>query len=189
MISSFLFLLTAIMAVLLMRHHKKEKKFGPGPSNGYTSGAGKKPPFWKRNKKTNHDAELGTMGAGSAAIVDEKHHKKNNRVSDIRPSHETGMTGSTAAPPDAYGGTTSKYAEPAVPTHHNNNNGYAAYTPQQNGTNYETGTATTTSGFNNTTHAHGHGQHGAVPVIHDPKPYAEVHHGGFPHTHPESERY
>ena len=189
------------MAVLLMRHHKKEKKFGPGPSNGYTSGAGKKPPFWKRNKKnTTHDAELGTLGAGSAAIAEEKHHKKNKRVSDIRPSHETGMTGSTAAAPDAYGGTTNKYAEPAVPTHHNTNSGYTPYSNQQPGAGYETATTTTTSGYggnttasgyeSNITHAHGHGQHGGtVPVIHNPNPYAEVHHGGFPHTHPESERY
>ena len=64
------------------------------------------------------------LGAGSAAIAEEKRHKKNKRISDIRPSHDTGMTGSTAAAPDAaYGGTNNKYAEPAMPVHHNNNAG------------------------------------------------------------------
>ena len=179
------------MAVLMMKKHKKEKKFGPGPSNGYTSGTGKKPPFWKRNKANNHDAELGTMGAGSAIIADEKHHKKNKRVSDIRPSQETGMTGSTAAAPDAtYGGNSNKYAEPAVPTHHNTSNGYTPYTNQQNGTTYDNGTAGAAPGAgydNNTTHGHGHT--GATTVVHDPNPYAEVHNQGYPHSHPESNRY
>ena len=141
------------MAVLLMRHHKKEKRFGPGPKNNYTSGKGKTP-FWKRNRKSNRDAEeLGGLGAGSAAIVEEKH-KKNKRVSDIRPSHETGMTGSTAAAPDAaYGGAANKYAEPAMPTHHNQTSGYAhtPYAQQQTGTAVTAPDATYGGGY-----GHGH---------------------------------
>lgn len=172
-IAAFLFLLTAIWAVLMMRKHKAEKKYGPGPSNGYTSGTGKKPPFWKRNKGNPHDAELGAMGTGSAAIADEKH--KTKRVSDMRPSHETGMTGSTAAAADAtYGGTSNKYSEPAAPTHHNASNGYTPYSNQQTGTQFETAPV--------------HGHTGGATVIHDPKPYAEVHNQGLPHSHPESEQ-
>ena len=189
-----------------MRQHKKEKKYGPGPSNNYTSGTPKKAPFWKRNKKSNRDSEeLGVLGAGSAAIADEKHHKKNKRISDIRPSHETGMTGSTAAAPDVpYGGTTNKYAEPALPTHHNNANGYTPYAPQQQtGTTYETGTAVsppdaTYGGHGNHTgtqqsanlgHSFGHEHRGATNVIHDPNPYTEVHNGGFVHTEQNAGRY
>lgn len=161
------------MAVLLMRHHKKEKKYGPGPSNNYTSGKANKTPFWKRNKKHNRDTEeLGVLGAGGAAIAEEKRHKKNKRVSDIRPSHDTGMTGSTAAAPDAgYGGTNNKYAEPAMPVHHNNNAGYVPYDQQQ------TGTAITAPG---TTYG-GYGQANDAKVVHDPNPYAEVHNEGYVH--------
>ncbi|KAL8989866.1 MAG: hypothetical protein Q9169_008261 [Polycauliona sp. 2 TL-2023] len=52
------FLISLVLQVLLSRHHKKEKRFGPGPSNHYTSGSAKKQPFWKRNKtpKTNRDS-------------------------------------------------------------------------------------------------------------------------------------
>lgn len=162
------------MAVLLMRHHKKEKKFGPGPSNNYTSGKGKTP-FWKRNRKSNRDAEeLGSLGAGSAAIVEEKH-KKNKRVSDFRPSHETGMTGSTAAAPDAaYGGTTNKYAEPAMPTHHNQTSGYAPYAQQETGTAVTAPDATYGGGY-------GHAHTETTTVIHDPNPYASVHNNGNVH--------
>ena len=170
------------MAVLLQRHHKKEKKYGPSPSNNYTSGTGKKAPFWKRNKKSNRDTEeLGALGAGSAAIAEEKHHKKNKHHSDI-PSHETGMTGSTAAAPvDGYGGSPNKYAEPTVPAPTHNNAGYAPYAPQQQ--------AGTVDGYGNTT-ASGYGQGtGTGNVIHDPNPYAEVHNSGFVHSEQNAGRY
>ncbi|KAB5575877.1 hypothetical protein GE09DRAFT_1093710 [Coniochaeta sp. 2T2.1] len=36
------FLMSALMEVALVRHHRKEKRFGPGPANGYTSGYGSK---------------------------------------------------------------------------------------------------------------------------------------------------
>jgi hypothetical protein len=61
-IGAFLFLVTAAMQILLIRHHKKEKRFGPSPSNNYTSGAGKKGGLFSRKKKTTaveKDAELG----------------------------------------------------------------------------------------------------------------------------------
>lgn len=32
----------------MARHHKREKRFGPSPANGYTSGSRKW--FWSRNK-------------------------------------------------------------------------------------------------------------------------------------------
>jgi hypothetical protein len=77
----FLFLLSAVFNVLLVQHHKKEKKYGPSPANNYTKGSGRRP-FWKRNKtpKGTRDAELATAGT--------THHHS-------RVSHETGMTGTT----------------------------------------------------------------------------------------------
>jgi len=110
-----LFLLAAVLQLLLGKHHQKEKRYGPSPSNNYTSGEGKRP-FWKRGKATSRDAEAAELGTvGAAGLAAEKHHHHNNNT--IRPSHETGMTGSTMAAPDAgYGSHTKKHiAEPTVP--------------------------------------------------------------------------
>ncbi|RMZ76491.1 hypothetical protein DV738_g4957, partial [Chaetothyriales sp. CBS 135597] len=70
----FLFIITALWQALLIHNHKKEKRYGPGPSNNYTSGS--RPAFWRRKKDTTdtRDAELATAGAGA------------------RVSHETGTT-------------------------------------------------------------------------------------------------
>ena len=88
-----------MLQLFLGKHHQKEKRFGPGPSNNYTSGSGKQP-FWKRNKKNDiaRDTELGAVGAGAVA-AETKHRKKN---SIFRPSNETAMTGSTAAAPEQF---------------------------------------------------------------------------------------
>ncbi len=156
------------MAVLLSRHQKKEKRFGPGPSNDYTSGSGKKVPFWKRNNNKTHDAEFGAVGAGAALAEEKNHHHNNGKV---RPSHDTAMTGSTAAAPEnAYGSVNNKYdREPTIPaigTAHTPHHGVANSAPN--------------AGYREPGIASPH------PVIYDPEPYAPVHHGGFPHTHPES---
>ncbi|KAM4056114.1 hypothetical protein HRG_003036 [Hirsutella rhossiliensis] len=39
------FILAAFIEVALVRHHRKEKRFGPGPANNYTSGYGTKGAF------------------------------------------------------------------------------------------------------------------------------------------------
>ncbi|KAL8692977.1 MAG: hypothetical protein Q9218_002094 [Villophora microphyllina] len=209
------FLVSAALQVLLQRQHKREKRYGPGPSNGYTSGSGKKQPFWKRgkgnktthetaemgtfdtngvghtngtttangkgpfwkrNKNTTHDAELGVAG-GSALIAEEKHHHdKHNRI-----SHETGVTGTTAhspngAPGVAYGGPNDRYNEPTIPPvshgHHHNQ------VP-------ELTTGTATGGYQPYREGAGLPQ-GHTQVVHDSSPYAEVHHNGRPHVEPNS---
>ena len=167
--SSFLFLISALLAVILSRHQKKERRFGPGPSNDYTSGSGKKAPFWKRKNNKTHDAELGAVGAGGVALAEEKHHHKNG---NIRPSHDTAMTGSTAAAPDnVYGSVNNKYdREPTVPAIG------TAHSPH-----HDMVTGAPNAGYREP-------HTGPHPVIHDPEPYAPIHHGGFPHTHPESDR-
>jgi len=73
-IAIFLFLVSAVWQLLMVRHHKKEKKFGPSPANNYTKGSAKTP-FWKRNRKT-HTRDLETAPVGTA----------------VRPSGETGTT-------------------------------------------------------------------------------------------------
>ena len=99
----FLFLVSAAWQILLVRHHKKEKKFGPGPSNNYTKGSRR--PFWKRNKapKGTRDAEMATAGTGH-----------NPRV-----SHETGTTLTNGG--FAPGTTEAKYGQPGYGSGHYNN--------------------------------------------------------------------
>ena len=80
-INIFLFLISAAWQILMVQHHKKEKKFGPGPSNNYTKGSGKAP-FWKRNRRNKHARDIETTDAGMGAPVG----------SAVRPSHETGTT-------------------------------------------------------------------------------------------------
>lgn len=108
-------------------------------------------------------------------VAEEKHHETSHK-NTIRPSHDTSMTGSTAAPPDGvYGGPNNKYLDPTPPvvnpehpTHHIPISGHAYNTIPESG--YETR----------------NGPPGNHHVIHDPAPYAEVHHGGVLHTHPGS---
>ena len=96
----FLFLITPIFQLMLVRHHKKEKRYGPSPSNDYTTGTGRRP-FWKRNGRKNkantRDAEMAT-GTSPAA--------------GYRPSHETGMTGSTMYGGNAHLAGEPKYGQP-----------------------------------------------------------------------------
>lgn len=99
-VNIFLFLITAAWQVLLVRHHKKEKRFGPGPSNNYTSGV--KRPFWKRNKapRGTRDAEMATAHTAVPSRV----------------SHETGMTGSTVN--NSYATAEPKYGQPGYGQRH-----------------------------------------------------------------------
>ncbi|KAF2497440.1 hypothetical protein BU16DRAFT_548624 [Lophium mytilinum] len=96
-LGALLFLISALVQVFLARKHKKDKRYGPGPSNNYTSGSGGRRKFWQRKPKNTvaRDSELGTVGAGvPAGLMADKH--------DVRPSHETGYTGSTVAPAGPY---------------------------------------------------------------------------------------
>ena len=61
----FLFLLSVAFNFMLVKHHQKEKRYGPSPTNNYTKGKGRKP-FWRRNKKATkgtRDAEMATAPA------------------------------------------------------------------------------------------------------------------------------
>ncbi|KAJ5120866.1 uncharacterized protein N7515_010254 [Penicillium bovifimosum] len=49
-IGIFFYLTSILFQVLLARHHKREKRFGPSPNNGYTYGSRKA--FWRRNKNS-----------------------------------------------------------------------------------------------------------------------------------------
>lgn len=84
-IAIFLFLLTVIWQILMVRHHKKEKRYGPSPSNGYTSGTGKVP-FWKRNRKVRHTRDTEAVAVVPTVMTTTTY------PTAVRPSHETGTT-------------------------------------------------------------------------------------------------
>lgn len=81
------------MQVLLARHHKREKAYGPSPANNYTSGSGKVP-FWKRRRAARRDPEM--AGAVPATGTKGSHLTPGHTADPYRPSHDTAMTGSTA---------------------------------------------------------------------------------------------
>lgn len=91
-VGAFLFLISVPMALCLSRHHKKEKRYGPGPSNGYKSGSGIK--FWQRKQRRSglRDPEVGTVPVATGGLAAPGH---------VRPSHDTAYTGSTVAAPGA----------------------------------------------------------------------------------------
>jgi len=96
----FLFLITAVVQFMLARHHKTEKRYGPSPKNNYTKGVGRTP-FWKRSRgRKNHSTRDAEMATGMAPAA------------GYRPSHETGMTGSTMHGGHAVGTTEPKYGQP-----------------------------------------------------------------------------
>lgn len=73
-----LFLLSLLTEIALMRHHKKEKRYGPSPSNNYSSGSGKRFGFMNRRKnKTTRDAEMATAGTIHTDKVDSNGYRAN----------------------------------------------------------------------------------------------------------------
>ncbi|KAH6618861.1 hypothetical protein C7974DRAFT_401027 [Boeremia exigua] len=93
-IGAFLFLLSIPVQLFLGRHHKKEKRFGPGPTNNYTGGSGRK--FWQRKQRNNalRDPEVAAV-----PVTNNGHAALAPGARDYRPSHDTHMTGSTVAAP------------------------------------------------------------------------------------------
>jgi hypothetical protein len=134
-IAAFLFLCTAAMQVTLVRRYKKEKRFGPSPSNNYTSGYGKhRGLFTRKSKNPEKDAEVGAATGGGLAAG----------PPDTRPSHDTNYTGSTVAA----GGVPYDKVEGNTGPTHSTHGGY--YTqPQGTGVNpyvYENTQPTYTAG-------------------------------------------
>jgi len=93
-VGAFLFLISIPLQLFINKHHKKEKRYGPGPSNGYTKGSGIK--FWQRNQRRNRglrDPEVAATPVAAGGLAAPGH--------DVRPSHDTAYTGSTVAAPGA----------------------------------------------------------------------------------------
>ncbi|KAL5118937.1 hypothetical protein ACEQ8H_003066 [Pleosporales sp. CAS-2024a] len=89
---NLLFLVSIPFQLFMTKHHAKEKRYGPGPSNGYTKGSGKK--FWQRNQRNRGvgDPEVAAAPVAAGGLAAPMAH-------DMRPSHDTAYTGSTVAAP------------------------------------------------------------------------------------------
>ncbi|KAH8692315.1 hypothetical protein BGW36DRAFT_387366 [Talaromyces proteolyticus] len=59
-IAAGLFVISFFIQIPMARSHRREKRFGPSPSNGYTYGS-TRGRFWRRNKNINHDATANTL--------------------------------------------------------------------------------------------------------------------------------
>jgi len=93
-----LFFISAIVQLLLAQHHKKEKRYGPSPANGYTSGTGRTK-FWQRKKRHTGPADpemAGTIPATAAGTSNRHSATLAPGARDYRPSHDTAYTGTTA---------------------------------------------------------------------------------------------
>jgi len=99
-IAAGLFLICAGLQLGIARKHQKEKRIGPSPANGYTSGS--KRHFWQRRSR--------------AAPIDPE-----GGITDPKYSHDTGYTGAPTATYDSTGrpvsggfhtGPTGSYAAP-----------------------------------------------------------------------------
>ncbi|RDW89179.1 hypothetical protein BP6252_01211 [Coleophoma cylindrospora] len=110
------FLLSALVEMALIKHHRKEKAFGPSPNNGYTAGSARsKFRLWPSRKRK---AEYG-MAGGLAVKPDAL--PTHTTPADVRASYATDATAVGNEP------VYNKYSSATpVPAHHTAANPYAA---------------------------------------------------------------
>ncbi|UZP44440.1 hypothetical protein NXS19_012252 [Fusarium pseudograminearum] len=87
------FILSILVEVALARHHRKEKRFGPGPTNDYTSGYGAKGGFFSRIFRRRKNT-----AAGNDDALPEHAHP--DQLDTYRQSHATDRTAVNNFPDD-----------------------------------------------------------------------------------------
>jgi hypothetical protein len=98
-----LFLLSALIELALIRHHRKEKAFGPSPANNYTAGSTpRRIRFWQRQHR-----DEAALAAGGLAAAEKRHPESlpaHSTPADVRNSYNTDNTAvGTEAPYNKYG--------------------------------------------------------------------------------------
>jgi hypothetical protein len=87
------FLISAVLEVAMWRHHKADKKYGPGPSNNYTTGSGSsRLRFWQRRRRNN------TMASAYEKPVNANALPAHATPADVRTSYATDNTMVGAGP-------------------------------------------------------------------------------------------
>ncbi|CAF3443511.1 unnamed protein product [Fusarium graminearum] len=87
------FILSILVEVALARHHRKEKRFGPGPTNDYTSGYGAKGGFFSRIFRRRKN----TAAKNDDALPEHAHP---DQLDTYRQSHATDRTAVNNFPDD-----------------------------------------------------------------------------------------
>ncbi|KAI4266501.1 MAG: hypothetical protein L6R38_008700 [Xanthoria sp. 2 TBL-2021] len=200
------FLLSAVLQVLLSRQHKKEKRYGPGPSNDYTSGSAKKQPFWKRKggaKNTRDAYQEGSFGTDNIAATNGtsttnkkqpfwKRNKKNTHDTELGTAGSGAAAGALIAEEKhrhdnrkSYetGVTGTTAASPVGAAYGGPNNRYNAPTaPHVNNQSHHANTGPELAGSNNAYQPYRHEPEmsgaGHQPHGHNPEPY----YGDLPQT-------
>jgi hypothetical protein len=95
------------MEVALVRHHRKEKRFGPGPANGYTGGYAAKGGFFNRIFRRRK-----TATADDGHVLPEHTHP--DQLDPYRQSHATDRTAVNNYPDNTY----NKYENTAFSQQH-----------------------------------------------------------------------
>lgn len=113
-IAIFFFIFSMIMEIVLVRHHHKEKRFGPGPQNNYTSG----------------------YGFGKSGFFGRLRRKKNNKIkeNDRLPQYPT---------PDQYDHARQSYATEHTAVNHDGRGPSADYQKQEVDHGHQNGVAHT----------------------------------------------
>ncbi|EGO61193.1 hypothetical protein NEUTE1DRAFT_120227 [Neurospora tetrasperma FGSC 2508] len=126
-IGCVVFILSPFMELVLVRHRKKEKRYGPSPANDYTSGSGRKPGFF---------ASLRGKGSGhpDADLMNNKL-PEHTSPSDVRDSYTTEQTRVGGVAPGNTGayGSYNPYNETSVGQQQHST---TAYSPPHAGNNY-----------------------------------------------------
>jgi hypothetical protein len=94
-IAIIFFILSILMEVALVRHHRKEKRFGPGPANGYTGGYAAKGGFFNRIFRRRK-----TATTDDAHVLPEHTHP--DQLDPYRQSHATDRTAVNNYPDNTY---------------------------------------------------------------------------------------
>lgn len=106
-LNSLFFLVSALVEVALARHHRKAKRFGPGPGNNYTSGYARRGGVggflsrFRRNKKGSDEPDSDLPAHTTPAQLDGRqsyatdatavgHHDHSPYASGDYSKHETG---------------------------------------------------------------------------------------------------
>lgn len=104
------FVISILVELALVRHHRKEKRFGPGPANNYTSGSGKGAGFFGRFRRGG--TKRSQMPADESGLPT---HTQPDQLNYGRESYATETTAVNGPVGQAYGGHENGYKkhEPA----------------------------------------------------------------------------
>lgn len=134
-VAIFFFLFSIGVELLLVRHRRKERRFGPGPNNNYTSGSGRrKPGFFSFRRRRN---EKHALDAGDNTLP------QHATPAQVRNSYNTEAT-AVGHPDNAPAATHAKYGESGYahdPAVANTNNVNAPSVPNAYGYQDTTGAA------------------------------------------------